>query len=231
MEKVFYRRHLPHYTPSGVDFFITYHLAGSLPQSVLRELQRSYRSALERMRLEAVQSGFDPPTAQEDRSRIQKLYFAGYDAALDSVGEGPRWLSDPRLAEVVRAGLHALVEERHYDLWCFTILSNHVHALFQHPAAERPPELALPALRETMQLLKGRSAYACNKLLNRRGAFWQDESYDHYVRDGEFQRIVLYILNNPVKAGLVRHWSEWPWSYVHPAVREMLGLDPTGRAG
>src|ERR1017187_8249849 len=136
---------------------------------------------------------------------------------------GPRWLADERVAAIVRDGLHALEEEKHYNLWGFTIMSNHVHALFQHPASERD-ESAIVTLDKTMQLLKGRSAYACNKALGRRGSFWQDESYDHVARDGEFERIVKYILNNPVKAGLVEHWSEWPNSYVHPMVREMLHL-------
>jgi hypothetical protein len=29
----------------------------------------------------------------------------------------------------------------------------------------------------------------------------------------ELQRIRRYILQNPVQAGLVAHWDEWPWSY------------------
>ncbi len=37
---------------------------------------------------------------------------------------------------------------------------------------------------------------------------------DHVVRDPEeYQRIVAYVLNNPVKAGLVQEWKDWPWSY------------------
>ena len=65
MDKTFYRRHLPHYTPQGVDYFITYHLAGSLPQGVLKELQAKYRAALDRMRIEFLESGVEPPDAAE----------------------------------------------------------------------------------------------------------------------------------------------------------------------
>jgi hypothetical protein len=44
-------------------------------------------------------------------------------------------------------------------------------------------------------------------------SFWQDESYDHLVRDeSEFQRIVEYIEMNPVNAGLVTMPEAFPWS-------------------
>lgn len=46
-----------------------------------------------------------------------------------------------------------------------------------------------------------------------RAAFWQDESYDHWVRSGEeFERIVRYIEANPVRAGLLERVEDWRWS-------------------
>jgi putative transposase len=46
--------------------------------------------------------------------------------------------------------------------------------------------------------------------------FWQDESYDHLVRDGQFDRIKRYIENNPVKAGLVSTPEDFPRSSAAP---------------
>jgi hypothetical protein len=44
-------------------------------------------------------------------------------------------------------------------------------------------------------------------------AFWQDESFDHRVQDEvELLRIVRYVENNPVSAGLAAHPGGWPWS-------------------
>lgn len=58
-------------------------------------------------------------------------------------------------------------------------------------------------------------ARQANLLLNRQSAFWQEESYDHIVRDEEeLGRIILYILNNPVKARLVEIWTDWKWNYL-----------------
>ncbi|MDP2303970.1 MAG: hypothetical protein Q8N03_16280 [Ignavibacteria bacterium] len=67
-----------------------------------------------------------------------------------------------------------------------------------------------------LQDLKKFTAVKCNKLLNRSGAFWQHESYDHVVRDEkELRRIVMYVLNNPVKAGLCEKWEDWKYSYCN----------------
>lgn len=61
--------------------------------------------------------------------------------------------------------------------------------------------------------LKGFTAHQANLVLGKRAPFWQDESYDHLVRDvEEFQRIQRYIENNPVKAGLVGSPERFPWS-------------------
>ena len=68
-------------------------------------------------------------------------------------------------------------------------------------------------------LLKGYTARKANGLLSRTGAFWQRESYDHVIRDAnEWQRIVIYVLNNPVKAGLVDTWEEWKWNYYRCSI-------------
>ncbi|MFH0990568.1 MAG: hypothetical protein V1799_11195 [bacterium] len=65
-----------------------------------------------------------------------------------------------------------------------------------------------------MRKLKWNTALKANKLLHRHGAFWQDESYDHVIRDSdELERTVWYVLNNPVKARLVESWDQWPWTY------------------
>jgi hypothetical protein len=57
------------------------------------------------------------------------------------------------------------------------------------------------------------TAWECNQLLGVRGAFWQHESYDHWIRDAEeLERIILYIEANPVKAGLSAAPELWPFS-------------------
>jgi REP element-mobilizing transposase RayT len=121
-----------------------------------------------------------------------------------------------------------------FDLHTFCIMSNHVHVVFEpistlgwHPDQRKPERQSdLPhrsgwqpdlPLSKIMQSLKRHTARQANRILGREGAFWQDESYDHVIRDSEeYIRTVNYVLENPVGAGLVSKWDEWPWTYRKP---------------
>ncbi|MBF9223056.1 hypothetical protein I2H31_18280 [Hymenobacter sp. BT662] len=73
-----------------------------------------------------------------------------------------------------------------------------------------------PPLVKTLQRLKSYTATRANKVLGRTGAFWQAESYDHVVRNGELERVLAYVVENPVKAGFVEDWEQWPHTYLAP---------------
>ena len=51
------------------------------------------------------------------------------------------------------------------------------------------------------------------------GAFWQARFWDHFLRrDEDVEVAVSYVLNNPVRRGLVEQWSDYPFggSWVFP---------------
>ena len=53
----------------------------------------------------------------------------------------------------------------------------------------------------------------CNRIRGESRAYWQTETFDHWARDeAEMYRIIEYIENNPVKAGLVERPEDWYWS-------------------
>jgi putative transposase len=131
--------------------------------------------------------------------------FAAQDRRLDGAASGPRWLEQPRVAACVAEAL--LLGERvwkKYDLWAWVIMANHVHVLLT-PHEE---------MKKVTRAIKSYSARKANQILERTGEpFWQDESYDHWIRkDGEMNRIIRYIEWNPVKARLVERIEDWPWS-------------------
>ena len=105
-------------------------------------------------------------------------------------------------------------------------MPNHVHLLFQ--PKETTPESAVgesrigemedskSPLSKIMHSLKSYTAHEANRILHRSGVFWQSESYDHWVRDDdELERIVDYIMANPVKAGMVKNPHEWFFCSCH----------------
>ena len=139
----------------------------------------------------------------------RRRYFGHFDKYLDRVKESPRWLSKPEIAEIVAEAIK-FQDGKHYELEAYCIMSNHVHLVIEVQRSDAP-------LYKILQKLKSYTAIQANKILNRSGAFWHHESYDHVVRDGnELERIIGYVLDNPVKANLCKTWEDWKWSYINP---------------
>ncbi len=131
--------------------------------------------------------------------------FALIDRQLDSANSGPTFLKDPQVARAVTETFFiAATKWDLYELFAWVVMSNHVHLLVQPHKS----------LSDITRAVKKTSARQANLILGRSGQpFWQDESYDHWVRNGkQFDRIIQYIESNPVKAGLVAQPELWPWS-------------------
>lgn len=207
MEKVFYERHLPHYQPSGETFFITYRLHDSLPVSVIRQLQAEFFEEEQMIK----QKTGNAKQLKRQSYQLQKKYFGKFDKLLDSNPSEPFWLKNFEIAQAVVCSLHYLAT-KYFDLWACCIMPNHVHVLLTLNESA-------PMLYEIMQKHKRFTAMEANKILGRQGQFWARESYDHVVRKGgEFGRILAYILENPVKAGFVKDWQKWLWTYIDPSL-------------
>ncbi len=121
--------------------------------------------------------------------------FVVADRELEHAPFGPSWLNQPQVAASVTATI--LDGERIralYGLVAFVVMPNHVHLLI---------ETKVPA-PEITQYVKGVSAKQANELLRRTGLrFWQDESFDRWVRSRkERNNIIRYIEFNPVRAKL-----------------------------
>jgi len=60
--------------------------------------------------------------------------------------------------------------------------------------------------------IKGRSSFLINRERNRRGSFWQRDSFDHIVRaDEDLEKKIEYVCGNPVRKGLVAKCDDYPW--------------------
>jgi putative transposase len=118
-------------------------------------------------------------------------------------GRGACYLRRPEIAKIIEGSLRF----RHniqYELRAWVIMPNHVHLMFQ---VQDVPMCRL------VDAWKGYTAKEANKVLHRKGKFWQDGYWDTYMRDNEHeQRTRRYIENNPTKARLVPFARDWLWS-------------------
>jgi len=212
--KTYYERNLPHIQAIGDTFFVTFRLKGSIPRIKLKELKENLEER--KLEIKRQKSPFESKLIYEE----QKRYFAKYDALLDAVNSGPTYLKEPAIAEIIAKEMHRFDEEL-YDLIAYTIMPNHVHLLIntsiQLPDIDMSlwDQLDVEPLNNIMKKIKGPSAIYSNRALGREGKFWQRESYDHYVRNPlEQEKIIAYILNNPVKARLATSWEKHPFTYM-----------------
>ncbi len=68
-------------------------------------------------------------------------------------------------------------------------------------------------MRKVAKAIKGTSTHAIDRKLHSHEAVWQEESFDHVLRSSEsLDAKIDYVLQNPVRKGLVRIASEYPWS-------------------
>lgn len=118
-------------------------------------------------------------------------------------GLGDCTLHDSRAASIVEENwLHG--DGQQYRLLAWVVMPNHVHLLV---------EIWQTPMVELIKAWKGYSARHVNRALERRGTLWQDKYWDRYTRDeAHYRKVVHYIENNPVKAGLVKAPEEWPFS-------------------
>src|SRR5438045_4012046 len=94
-----YRRNLPHIQPPGATFFLTFRLAGSLPQDVVDQWNKESEWL-------AVLKQKNPLHHQRVKPDFERAWFVKFEALLDGSACGPVWLKDEQVAAQVAESLH-----------------------------------------------------------------------------------------------------------------------------
>jgi len=174
-----HRGNLPHRNKEGLIQFITFRLADSLPQSILKDIEIEIK------------------ILSEDKREIEKR--KKYQYWLDK-GLGCCALANREMAQVVQEALQHHDGDK-YDLLAWSIMPNHVHVLIKTSGD-------LVRIIQSWKSFTGKWALANNKKYNLgidkdATQFWMPEYWDRFIRDEEhFNNTVRYILNNPFKAKL-----------------------------
>ena len=201
---------MPHYDNYEMLQSVTFRLADSLPQNVLRNLELELNG----------KCADDNELEKNKRIEIEKW--------LDS-GKGCCALANSKMAAVMQDALLKFDGER-YDLIAWCIMPNHVHVLInqKYPLGRivqswksytgryglkhnAELELGVPGgggLKHNAELELGVPGRGGGT-----GRFWMREYWDRYIRDERhLYSVIEYIQNNPVKAGLCKTACDWQWS-------------------
>lgn len=188
-------------------------LSSALPGKVLKNIQIKYDN---------IQSTNPEATGnkKETEKKIARDYLKHFDENLHTIKTGNNFLRIPEIAQIVADSIHFL-DTKKYDLIAYSIMPNHVHAVLS--TYEKDDEGKIIYLQDILESIKETSTKECNKALNRRGKFWQHESFDRIIKDREDLYWTLsYVLENPVKAGFCNFWKEFQWNYIKPEFKHYL---------
>jgi REP element-mobilizing transposase RayT len=104
----------------------------------------------------------------------------------------------------VSARLIESVRHRHEQSlwypWLFLLMPDHLHALISFPPSGKPLKSVIDQWKR----------WTCKET----GVTWQRNFFEHRLRPGDSRREKAdYILQNPVRAGLVSRAEDWPFVY------------------
>ena len=179
------RGYMPHLDEPGLIQSVTFRLADSLPQKLIKQAEEELRYTA-------------PAYLQNERRKKLEEYL---DSSI-----GCCCLRDSTVAKLVE---EALLHHggNMYDLleWC--IMPNHVHVLICQRSS-------LSKIVKSWKSFTGREAKQNSRGKMPDGErFWHREYWDRMMRNEKhLARTISYIRNNPVKAGICDIAEEWEWS-------------------
>ncbi|MGC9361959.1 MAG: REP-associated tyrosine transposase [Candidatus Syntrophosphaera sp.] len=196
-----HRSHLPHIQLEGQIISLTWRLAFTLPKNIL-DLQEALKKDLEE-------------TDRNEASRLSNRY-ASYIKKLEELDtflgkcevDGLSLCADENARILISAiNFH---DNKMYDLHCYCIMPNHVHILVKPLLGK---DGAYYKISTIVQRLKTYTANMFNQHRGSRGKIWHRDYFDRYIRNPvDYRNVVKYILENPVKAGLVSKAEDWKYS-------------------
>lgn len=127
--------------------------------------------------------------------------------------------------EIYRQLLAEQCQRESVAIWSYCLLPNHVHLI------------AVPPEPESLARAFGEAHRRYTLMVNRRegwtGCLWQGRFASFAMDDAHLFLAVRYLLLNPVRAGLVAHPEEWPYSsaraHLHGESDELI--DAAGLSG
>jgi len=140
-----------------------------------------------------------------------------YCVTLCARHHGAPFLHAP-VAEGVLAALRFYREKRFWIVYAYCLMPDHLHAILRLPEPDAAPAVPDPAAppQNLKRLISDYKRYTTTQVAWRHGfhgKLWQRDFYDHLARgskDAEAQ--CRYVLENPVRKGLVKEWGDYPWS-------------------
>lgn len=189
-------KHLPHWMQARTVCFITWRTWDSMPKDVVKKWYDNRDDWLRRHGILPQPSGTSvglSKLSMEKQREFHSTFSARWERSLDDC-HGSCALRQPAASRIVGDSL-LYFDNARYTMTDFVVMPNHVHLLAAFDEGER--------ILSQCESWKHFTAVKLNKLLGRKGHFWEVEAFDHLVRSEEQWRYLRdYIASNPQRANL-----------------------------
>ena len=149
----------------------------------------------------------NPPPRRGKRIRLDLALYAELGRVCSitiAVRDRRPVFADPVVAASSVDVLRAHADRTAVPIYAYCFMPDHIHLVVE-PSASCDIVTFVGQFKNLTQ----RAAWACGV----QGAFWQPSFWDHFVRrDEDLRRVIEYVLDNPVRAGLVTSAQEYPFS-------------------
>jgi putative transposase len=214
LKKEYYRGNLPHFQQPGQWYFITFVLYNAVPKLALKNYSEKLRTALFKYR-NMLNNNIDPIEIlkyKREYFNLRKSYFFQLEKLLDKPINSQITLNNEKNRKIIEDALEFWENKRlQSHAWC--IMPNHLHwivSIFKMNEKREPVYL-----QDVLHSIKSYTSHQINIIEGNTGQFWMHESFDTTIRnENHFHYALDYTLNNPVKAGLVKNWMDWPGTFV-----------------
>jgi len=114
--------------------------------------------------------------------------------------------------------LHKMHVDKYIHLRAWVLMPDHIHLLIELTETQ--------TLSEAIGRINSCVAKAINKALNRSGTVWQGAYFDRALRkDEDIETVVDYLLNNPIRAGLVENLAAYSYWNITDWEGSLLNLN------
>jgi len=143
---------------------------------------------------------------QSKLRKLKKEYFTRMDQVLDRTVMGSSQLLEDNVVSLIK-NIFLQYDGKLFDLIAYTILPNHLHVLY----------VAKEHAEDIVKKLTSEIALQAKLNLKDEIRFWDEPDHEQFlIEEDELVDLSSYIIGNPVKAGLVDYWKDWPHTYIDP---------------
>ncbi len=127
-----------------------------------------------------------------------------------------------RHIEELRESVRTVRSKYPFDIHGWVVLPDHLHCVIQLPDGDTDFTLRLRLIKASFSKSLPRTEWL-SAVRQRRGerGIWQRRFWEHLIKDeADYRAHMDYVHINPVKHGLVKQVSDWPYSTFHRLVAQ-----------